>query len=280
MSDASGSGELFADWIGREQAASEHIDAELVRRYRATLWNEASQPAGDVPLGLHWCLAPQIADRSQIGADGHPVRGLHLPPIALPRRMWASSALDFHDALRIGDRVERRSRITSITNKVGSTGPLCFLTVLHQVTTSRGPAITETQTIVYRDNQPAGAAVTPTPATALPAGARALELDSDPVLLFRFSALTFNSHRIHYDAAYARDEEGYPGLVVHGPLQAALLLNFAADQIGPLRQFRFRAVSPLICNRRFQLVAAEEPGQLALSVVDEAGTVTMQAAAL
>lgn len=264
----------FQDWIGREHIARERIDPEMVHRFTATL-GIALPPGDGVPFGLHWCLAPQFAERSQIGGDGHPQRGLYLPPVELPRRMWASSALTFHDDLRVGDMVERRSHIVSIVEKTGSSGQLCFITVLHQSSTSRGLAVEESQTIVYRDH-PRGDATPPSsPPVILQDGAAILDVSTDPVLLFRFSALTFNSHRIHYDAPYAMNVEGYPGLVVHGPLQAAFLMHCAAEKLGPLRQFSFRGTSPLICGRSFRIVVKTGDEHLSLSVVDDVGDSVM-----
>ena len=158
---------------------------------------------------------------SELGPDGHPARGGFLPPVPLPRRMWAGGELEFFDTLRVGDEVTRTSRIAEVTMKTGSTGVLCFVSVDHLVTTPRGTAIRERQDIVYRDVSTAAAA--PAKPAAPPPTAQHRESHmADPVLLFRYSALTFNGHRIHYDRDYVTKVEGYPGLIFHGPMQAAL----------------------------------------------------------
>src|SRR5207237_1011231 len=202
------------------------VTAHLVKGLRATLFQEIGEPkAGDAaPLTAHWCLALPVAPMSEIGPDGHPTRGGFLPPVPLPRRMWAGGELEFFDTLRVGDETKRASVISDVSMKTGSTGVLCFVSVEHLVTTARGTAIRERHDIVYRDISGAPAAA---PAKAQPSPRLAQHSEShmaDPVLLFRYSALTFNGHRIHYDLDYVTRIEGYPGLIVHGPLQAALYL--------------------------------------------------------
>ena len=250
-------------WIGRSERGEDVVASELVRRFRATFDEapgapETGEPA---PLGIHWCLSPAVAPASALGPDGHPARGGFLPPIPLPRRMWAGGALMLVDPLRVGDAVARISRIADVQAKSGKSGLLCFVTVEHTYETARGPAIVERQDIVYREAD-TGRAHAPTPApppTPPEPGARREAFPTDPVLLFRYSALTFNGHRIHYDPDYARHEEGYAGLVVHGPLQATALLRFAAETMGqaPAR-FSFRGLSPLIAGRPAFVNAAGE----------------------
>ena len=179
------------------------------------------KPGDAAPLTVHWCLAQPVFPMSELGPDGHPTRGGFLPPVPLPRRMWAGGELEFFEPLRVGDEAKRTSRISDVTMKTGSTGVLCFVSVEHLITTPRGTAIRERQDIVYRDMstaQPAAPAKAPPPP---PAAKHRESHMADPVLLFRYSALTFNGHRIHYDRDYVTKVEGYPGLIFHGPMQAA-----------------------------------------------------------
>jgi 3-methylfumaryl-CoA hydratase len=252
--------EALRGWIGRTEAARDAITPRLLREFRATLYDDddaAISPA------IHWCLAPPAAPTASLGPDGHPARGGFLPPVPLPRRMWAGSTLTFHDPLRLGDQVERRSRIADVAVKRGRTGILCFVTIEHEFTTDRGLATTERQDIVYREMQAGQAAPAAKADPPRPQWQR--DVSADPVLLFRYSALTFNSHRIHYDRSYATQVEGYPGLVVHGPLQATLLLDFAASLNGAApRQFHFRGLQPLFDFEPFRLCAREQDGGLHL----------------
>lgn len=262
-------------WIGRTEEADDTITPRLAQELVATLDRED----GAIPAAIHWCLAPAVAPELHLGPDGHPARGGFLPPVPLPRRMWAGGSLEFLDALRVGDRVTRRSRIVEIQAKQGRTGVLCFVTVEHDYATERGPAIKERQDIVYR------AAEAPTktdaPAALLPQPRWHRTLTADAVMLFRYSALTFNGHRIHYDRTYCREVEGYPGLVVHGPLQATLLIEHAIaarDGIRP-KHFDFRAVRPLFDGTAFSLNAVEQDRALSLWVADDRGHATMTATA-
>jgi 3-methylfumaryl-CoA hydratase len=264
------------DWVGRTETAEDILTPRLAREFNATLDREDASL-----LGIHWCLAPPAAPSATLGADGHPARGGFLPPVALPRRMWAGGAVTFHDDLRVGDPITRHSRIASVTMKQGRTGVLCFVDVDHEIHTPRGLAITERQDIVYRaaasapaDNgNPPGHNIGATPKWRQP-------MQVTPVLLFRYSALTFNGHRIHYDLPYATQVEHYPGLVVHGPLQATLLLNFAAQRAEkPPRRFTFRGLSPLIDSDPFTLNARPIDGGLELWAQTETGRRTMQALA-
>jgi 3-methylfumaryl-CoA hydratase len=267
-------------WIGRSSEASDIVTAQLVRGLRATLFLEIGTPKpGDAaPLTVHWCLAQPVFPMSELGPDGHPARGGFLPPVPLPRRMWAGGELEFLDTLRIGDEVTRRSEISDVTMKTGSTGVLCFVTVAHLVTTARGIAIRERQDIVYRD-LPSGAqpAAKPPP----PAAAHRERHLADPVLLFRYSALTFNGHRIHYDRDYVTKVEGYPGLVFHGPLQAALLVDFAARLRGGTapKKFSYRGVQPLFDGSEFSVNAKEAAAGMELWTANAADMPTMKASA-
>lgn len=268
-------------WIGRSTEAEDIVTPRLLGSFRATLSPHLAVPAGDVaPLGLHWCLAPDIADTDALGSDGHPAKGGFLPPIPLPRRMWAAGDLTFRAGITLGATIRRRSTITKIEEKSGRSGALFFVVVHHVVTAGNQIMIEEDQTIVYREAAGPGS-MSAAPPSQLPPAPHEQIVDVDPVLLFRYSALTFNGHRIHYDAPYATTVEHYPGLVIHGPLQATLLLNFAA-KIGrrpPLR-FSFRGTHPAIGEQSLRLRATRDEQQgLALEVVNAGGTVTMQALA-
>lgn len=241
-------------WLGRTTTARDTVTAGLVDRFRVTLGMQWLAEA-EVPLGLHWCLAPDVAKRDALGPDGHPARGGFLPP-APGNRMWAGGALRFYRPLRIGDEVERASRVVSITSKSGRSGPLVFVAVEHALTVGGELRIEERHDIVYCPARPAPE--TPpdplTPETPTEGG-----WVGDPVTLQRYSAVTFNGHRIHYDYPYVTGVEGYGGLVVHGPLQATLLMNRAAQRAGrtdlTLRQ---RGLSPLLAG---EAVTLREDGE-------------------
>lgn len=238
-------------WIGREETAEDRLDARLVASFLATLDQNPGTPSTgeEAPLCIHWCLSPAIVPNGATGPDGHPSRGGFLPPVPLPRRMWAGGELCFGKSLRVGDKVTRRSTIENVALKEGRTGTLCFVTVRHRIEVDGETAISERQDIVYRE---AEAALAPSLARASQTAADAREpaltrsFEPSPLALFRYSALTFNGHRIHYDRRYARDEEHYPGLVVHGPLQATLLAHLAAEMMGTVPSvFSYRGVRPL-----------------------------------
>ena len=273
-------------WIGRTTEASDIVTAQLVKGLRATLFMEIGEPKpGDAaPWTVHWCLAQPVFPMSELSQDGHPTRGGFLPPVPLPRRMWAGGELEFFGALRVGDEMTRTSRIADVTMKTGSTGALCFVSVDHLVTTSRGTAIRERQDIVYRDH-PAAGETPPAPQLA-PDGARwTREIHPDPVLLFRYSALTLNGHRIHYDRPYAIEHEGYKGLVVHGPLLATLLLDLLRRERpeATVAAFSFRAMSPVIDTAPFFVCGRPEGDDgttVKLWIAGSDGTSRMEASAV
>lgn len=259
-------------WIGRGETARDIVTERLVESLIAAL----DRPAGDLPLGLHWCLAPSITATSALAADGLAARGDFLPPVPLPLRMWAGGRLEFHDALRVGDAVTRRSRVSDITLKEGRSGPLCFVAVTHDYETPRGLAVTERHDIVYR-----GAPTGPQPepqSPKMPAPERRERVMAAAVLLFRYSALTFNGHRIHFDREYCR-EEGYPGLLVHGPLQATFLVNLAKDMMEdrPPRVFDYRALKPLYGGAEFSLNGTRTGNGLTVWAADATGRATLTA---
>lgn len=265
-------------WVGRSMEATDDLTPRLVAEYRVTLDPHlAPVGPGEAPLALHWCLAPPMTPMAEVGPDGHAARGGFLPPVPLPRRMWAGGEVEFLAPLRVGDRVTRRSRIESVRVKEGRTGRLCFVAVRHEVSGGDGPALSERHDIVYRDVTAGG----PPPPPAAPRAADlAWRVDASAVLLFRYSALTFNSHRIHYDHPYVTGVEGYPGLVVHGPLQATLLLNLAATLGGRApRRFTYRGLSPVFGGDTLAVEGVRTPGGVECWTRGAAGHTAMSAEA-
>jgi 3-methylfumaryl-CoA hydratase len=269
-------------WIGRTSEATDVVTAQLVRGLRATLFMDIGDPRpGDaVPFTTHWCLGQPVYPMAELGPDGHPARGGFLPPVPLPRRMWAGGELEILEALRVGDEVTRTSRIADVTMKTGSTGVLCFVSVDHTITTPRGIAIRERQDIVYRDVSAAPSAPAKPPAPPPVAQHRESHV-ADPVLLFRYSALTFNGHRIHYDRDYVTKVEGYPGLIFHGPMQAAFMVEFGAKLHSgkPPKKFSYRGVQPLFEGSEFSVNANKTDAGMDLWTANSAGQPTMKATA-
>ncbi len=266
-------------WIGRTRDGEDLVTRRILGEYEATLSPYlAPVPARVAPPALHWCLAPEMPRAEALGPDGHAAKGGFLPPVPLPRRMWAGGEIETHDALREGDTVRRRETVGDVVMKEGRSGRLCFVTVNHEVTTQRGLALRERQDIVYREE--AGRSTSVEPARAVPPKeATVWPVRATPTLLFRYSAITFNGHRFHYDRPYASEVEGYADLVVHGPLQASLLMNLAAVLLGRVpARFAYRGLSPMTANQTFRVC-----GHRALDdafrgmTLDETGTICMEA---
>ena len=273
------------DWVGRSESRSDTVAAAPVRMLAGALdRNDPVPVAGDpLPPLWHWLSFLPAPRASETGADGHPMRGGFLPPVELPRRMWAGSRLEWEtsNALRIGDAVERRSEIVAVKRKEGRSGVLVFVTVRHSLSNGQGLALTEEQDIVYRDPpRPGDPAPAPAAAPRDPSWRR--EVTPDEVMLFRYSALTFNGHRIHYDRPYATGVEGYPGLVVHGPLQATLLSDLLRREAprARLRRFSFQAQRPAFDGRRLTLLATLTGQDARAETRDEDGATCMQAEAV
>jgi 3-methylfumaryl-CoA hydratase len=270
-------------WIGREEEQSERILGTVVRAMAATLDLERAPLAGEaLPAGWHWLFFNPVVRRGALGVDGHPGRGGFMPPIELPRRMWAGSRIHYLADVPVEAQATRRSRILKIDNKTGKHGSLSFLTVEHTISCEGTLCIREEQDIVYRDAilRAALDAPAPQPHDDVPQWSRSFEPDT--TLLFRYSALTFNAHRIHYDQDYARGEEGYADLVVHGPLTATLLQQFALEHgCGrALARFDLRGVSPLFVGRPFRLEGRKaEDDTLALWARGPEGELAMSATA-
>ncbi|MGB7409244.1 MAG: hypothetical protein WA908_12125 [Pontixanthobacter sp.] len=247
----------WSAWVGRETNATDTLTPTAANRWLATFDRDLPND-GIMPQGVHFCLCTPDVATDTLGVDGHPARSAgsdgFLPPIPLPRRMWAASTIEFISPIAIGAAIERTSRIGSVSEKEGKSGSLAFVEIELLTMADGCEAVREQQTLVYRDAAAANATLAPPP----PKNAR-FDKSGWPVtrvitpstaLLFRYSALTFNTHRIHYDAPYARGVERYRGLVVHGPLIASLLLQLAAKELGEnaVGQFTFRAISPAIAG--------------------------------
>ncbi len=314
----------LAGWLGKRESRRELIDPAGVEGMAVALDHPGPIPGpGDpLPAGWHWMYFAARVRPAEIGADGHPARGGFLPPVPLPRRMWAGGRVTLHAPIRVGEELVRESEITAITPKTGRSGAMVFVTARHRISGPAGLAIEEEQDIVYREAEGPAQSQTkesrtkesptkdsPTaakaetggdgpPATGSPAAGSAeagrvvAGRDGDgrvdwrrtitpgPVLLFRYSALTFNGHRIHYDRSYVTGVEGYPGLIVHGPLTATLLLGLAAEKTGrPFRRYAFRGRRPLFDTAPFELMGRmDEDGQgCELWAADPDGNVAMTA---
>lgn len=273
----------YEEYIGRSMEREDEARAELGERLAALF--DRPPPAPDAPLFplSHWCLFQDWVRHSELGPDGHPARGAFLPPIHdLPRRMWAGGRVTLHAPLRPGLRLRRLTTIRTITEKRGGSGRLVFVSLHHRITAAGEVLLEEEQDIVYRGlDAPAVKAAPPAPPP--PEGAFARTLTPDPVLLFRYSALTGNGHRIHYDLDYARNVEGYPGLIVHGPLQASLLADLLLRHLGtrpPRLVLSFRGVRPAFHGRPLTLLGWREGGGgYHLEARDAEGAVTMAAGA-
>lgn len=270
----------YQDYVGRTETREDRLDPRLVEGLAATL--DLEMPQGAIPPLWHWMLFQDWRRPEGVGTDGHPKRGGFLPPVHdLPRRMWAGGRLEFtSNALRADDVVRRISTITAVSEKSGGSGRLVFVTVKHELSTAAGPVLHEEQDIVYRGGE--GAAVRPGEAAPDFAADVRRDLVPAPVMLFRYSALTGNGHRIHYDQPYATREEGYPGLVVHGPLQATLLAQAMLDAAPGLRlvRFAFRGRRPAFADNPLSVLARVEGDQATAETRDGTGATCMQAEAV
>ena len=245
-------------WVGRREVLVDYVTIPAVHRLAATLDRDDPLPRiGDpLPAGWHSILFPRIVRQAEVGADGHPQRGDFLPPVPLPRRMFAGRRTWFHAPLRVGDEASKDARIHAINVKDGRSGVMVFVTVRAEISTTRGVAIVEEQDIVYRGEPPAGAAPTPSEPRRAPAPAAAwsAQVVADEVRLFRYSALTFNGHRIHYDKPYAIGMEHYPMLVMNGGLTTLFLYELIrANASRRLTMLASRNVQALFVNQVVRL---------------------------
>src|SRR5262245_35090658 len=265
-------------WVGKTQQQSDEVAQRTVDSLRATLEFADLPPSNALPVTLHWCLAPEIEPLSRLDEDGHSFKGEFLPPVPLARRLWAGADLTFRDPFRIGDRIQRLSRVADVQVKTGRSGTLCFVTIEHQFATDRGLAVEERHHIVYREVPSSAAPEAPNEAERTAQWEHHLHIDSRR--LFRYSALTFNAHRIHYDIEYCKTE-GYSGLLIHGPLQASLLAEVAAA-VGSGRtiaSMSFRAVRPLVQPAAVVAKACETADGLQLWMCGPNDTTTLQGTA-
>ncbi len=273
-------------WVGRSETLHDRINPTPVMALTATL----DHPSALVAVGTalpplwHWLYFLPMHQQSEIGADGHAKRGGFLPPVPLPRRMWASSQFEFRSPVRIGDDVARTSTIEGVSEKDGRTGKLVFVKVRHELRCNgaTAPALVEFHDIVYREAKHADEVVPP-PVVAPENALWQREIIPDDVLLFRYSALTFNGHRIHYDRRYVTQVEGYPGLIVHGPLNATLLLDLLRRNMpdADVASFRFKAVRPTFDLHSFKVNGAPltDGKTIHLWACDHEGWLTMDATA-
>ena len=248
------------DWIGRKETRRDIAAAWPVAALSATLDRRDPDPVAGtaVPPGWHWLYFLETTPASELGADGHAKRGGFLPPVTLPRRMWAGGRMAFRHPIRVGDALTRESEVISVEAKQGRSGSLVFVTVRHTVSAAGTVAVVEEHDIVYREAAKPGDRA-PQGEHAPPHAAWQRELEAGAVMLFRFSALIFNAHRIHYDVDYCRDE-GYPALVVHGPLQTLLLLDLCARHASrPVQRLEYRALHPIFHTERFTVNGAPAP---------------------
>jgi 3-methylfumaryl-CoA hydratase len=273
-------------WIGKTETVDDTVTATPYAALSATLDRPAERPPVGTPLPplWHWLYFLPLYRQSEVGPDGHAKRGSFLPPVPLPRRMWAGSQFEFKGLLRVGDRIRRVSTIADVTEKSGRTGPLVFVKVRHEITANEqsSPSIIEFHDIVYREaakpDDPA-----PPPKRAPEDGAWQRHWVPDDVLLFRYSALTFNGHRIHYDRKYVTEVEGYPGLIVHGPMIATLLLDLLRWQLpaANVTRYQFRAVRPIFDIHPFDVCGepAADGKSVRLWAKDHEGWLAMEATA-
>ncbi|MDA8107240.1 MAG: MaoC family dehydratase N-terminal domain-containing protein [Betaproteobacteria bacterium] len=282
--------ERLRGWVGREESAEDRCDAARVRQLAASFDMDTApwRDGAELPPLWHWIFTAPVTPLGAVGPDGHAARGGFLPPVPLARRMWAGSRLRWQRLPRLGEPLRRASRVESVELKHGKSGALVFVKVAHELRSGEAPLLSEEQDIVYRD-APLGARPAPNPPAAPPVWRDTLEAASartparctlvpDDVLLFRYSALTFNSHRIHYDRRHCLEAEGYPGLVVHGPLMATLMATLAWLQSGRRapQAFSFRAQAPVFDGEAIEVHAAHDGKALARTEVRKAdGSVAM-----
>ncbi|MDG0970569.1 MAG: MaoC family dehydratase N-terminal domain-containing protein [Porticoccaceae bacterium] len=264
----------YQAWVGKTVEWQDVISQAAVNRFCATFGIEKTREFA--PYGFHWCLFSPDTTTEELGSDGHPPKGGFMPPIDLPRRMWAASRLEFFRSLPLEATVVKRSKIVAVNEKSGKTGALAFVEIEHEIYVDDEIAIKELQTIVYRE-----AADSPMPLPIAdagePCGWQFVEhLCPQPSLLFRYSSLTFNSHRIHYDLPYAQSEELYPALVVHGPLMATLALQLASKH-GHLKHFSFKGLAPAFCDQPLYLAANIDGSQGEVSTIGGDGRTCLQA---
>ncbi len=268
----------FKTWIGKSVTRQDIVTQRIVDEYRATLAPYLFKPSlsDECPPGLHWCLALPAHETENLGPDGAEAKGLFLPPIPLPRRMWAGGQVETLCPLRVNDRIQRISTVSDVKMREGKGGSLCFVSVTHEISANGALALRERHDILFRE--PSRKPLSQTAADPAPQADLEWQVKATPLLLFRFSAITFNGHRIHYDLPYATETEGYEGLLVHGPMQAALTLNQLSAVNGKVpKGFDYRCVAPLIAGQTFRVWARRDGTGGAAGILNSAGVMTIEA---
>lgn len=272
--------DVLRTWVGRTRSMTDTVSASVCSRFEATLGRSLVLSAGDpLPPLWHFLMHLESVPLHELGPDGHPRRGAFLPPVLLPRRMWAGGRLTFTGDILVGDEVVKTSTVDSVEMKTGRSGELCFVTVVHELSVGGEVRIREEQDLVYKDDA-APHAVRPVPKPA-PTEADFMRLVApSEAMLFRYSALTFNAHRIHYDLDYARTVEGYSNLVFHGPLTATLLADLVVVETGQqLASFSFRGLAPLFGNEPFAISGTRDGNRVSLWAATPSGGLAMSAVA-
>lgn len=269
--------EDFSSWVGRSVTREDRVTERLLAEYRATLdpYLYLPREKNACPPGFHWGLAPAMPDMNELGGDGAEAKGLFLPPIPLPRRMWAGGMVETLATILIGMDVTRVSSITDVNLRDGKSGLLCFVSVTHEIKCGTALLVRERQDLVFREGR-----AKPAASSTADDGANDIEwaVELSEALLFRFSAFTFNSHRVHYDAPYAEEAEGYSGLLAHGPLQGALLFNQASVALGRVPgRFEYRCTAPLIAGSPATVTTRKGENGATGHIGDHGGVVTAEA---
>ena len=243
------------NWIGKIDNVTDYVTPIVEQRYRATLNMDIGNPKDGDPVtsGLHWMLGWNLVKNDELGVDSHPALGEFLPPVPLPRRMWAGSEIKVLKPIRVGDKVIKQSTVADIQVKEGRTGLLCFVTAEYNFLVNDEVTINEKHNIVYRDISKSGGGSGYS--KEIPERADLSEkIFMHPTILFRYSAIGFVGHRIHYDHPYTVNEENYPGLIVHGPLQATYLLRAAEKLMGkPVKSFTHKVMAPVFANSEYMV---------------------------
>lgn len=275
--------DTYSEWIGRENNLTDHISIKAIEALAATLDLDSVFKEGDsIPEGWHWLFFNSVVKQSKLGTDGHPARGGFLPPIDKPRRMWAGSRIRYLNNLPIGVNASRVSKIINVVKKQGASGEMWFVTVEHSTIYKDIVCIIEEQDLVYRDPAPTSVSVAATGKESQIKADWSSSVTPCTTMLFRYSALTFNGHRIHYDQSYAKNEENYPDLVVHGPLTSTLLQQKAVEHNNgkELVSFDFRGTAPLFVNRLITLNGRQtDTNTMELWALDNNGVTAMKALA-
>jgi len=273
----------FDGWAPVEQHDTDLVPAGAAAAMHSLLDAPGDPPrTGDpLPTLWHWMAFVPRVPQSQLGADGHPAKGTFLPPVPLPRRMFAGATLDLPTPIAVGEPIHRRGVVSSVEEKTGRSGSLVFVKVAYDYDAGGASAISEVQDIVYREPVPGSGdrATSPSPDLVPDEWTWARDVEITPTLLFRFSALTYNAHRIHYDREYATAVEGYPGLVVHGPFQAVALAELCRRHAPDRRltRFEFRAVGPAFDDGPLLLRGRPDNDRVTLAAFDHHGRQTVKA---